>query len=467
MSIQAEKKTVEQLENDTKVIEDRIKAVEDRQKAMEHDTENDIARGGYMRTGGRSDSDESRALKYFGVGHVKQLLEVNTGDARFAQVPGELKFLVKELKRDFDICRLTQQILHGETRDAGEAPAHVKGILDGSNYARNVLAPKLKAFGSTVAGAGDEWVPTAVSAQFIEEYELERNVSGQVRLINMPTNPYDITKQVGTTKARRQVEGQGLAGNNFGTGKIQFDAIKSTEFYPLTEELNEDSAPDILTLARSEVVEAQIRAHEAAMVNGDTTGTHMDNDFAGQGSEIAEKFWKGFVKLALENSANGGTVTFGGAAVSTALARSMRTAMGKFGVNPRELVWLVSPKTYQEFKNLDEVTSVEKFGPMATILRGALDAFDGIPIVISEYMRDDVAATGVNTVGGPNNRSRIVLVNHRRFYMGQRRPIRVKAVMDPTPPADGWLIASWWRGDFKGHVQSATEVSSVLGYNIA
>lgn len=462
-----EKKTIEQLEAETKAIEDRIKLVEDRQKANESNTENEIARGTHMRTGQNYNSDESRALRYFGVGHVKDLLSVNTGSERFADVPKELKFLVKQLKQDFDVCRLTQQVVHGESLDKGENPAHVKGILDGSYYAKNVLAPKLKAFGSTVAGAGDEWVPTAVSAQFIEEYELERNVSGQVRLIDMPSNPYDLTKQAGVTKARRQLEGAGLSGSNFGTGKVTFDAIKTTEFYPLSEELNEDSAPAILALARSEVVEAQMRAHEDAILNGDTSGTHMDNDSDGLPSDVSEKFWKGLVKLALENSANGSTVTFSGAAISTSIARSMRTAMGKFGVNPRELVWIVSPKTYQEMKNLDEVTSVEKFGPMATILRGALDALDGIPIVISEYMRDDVSATGVNTLAGPNNRSRIILFNHRRFYMGQRRPMRVKAVMDPTPPADQWLIASWWRGDFKGHVQSAGEVSTVLGYNIA
>ena len=143
----------------------------------------------------------------------------------------------------------------------------------------------------------------------------------------------------------------------------------------------------------------------------------------------------------------------------------MRASMGKFGVNVRELVWLVSSKVYQQMVALAEVTTVEKFGPNATILSGALAALDGIPIVISEYIRDDVDATGVNS-GGPNTFSTVLLANHRRFYLGQRRPIRVKAVMDPTPPNDRWLLASWWRGDFKGHAQSASEVSVALGYNV-
>jgi len=42
--------------------------------------------------------------------------------------------------------------------------------------------------------------------------------------------------------------------------------------------------------------------------------------------------------------------------------------MGKFGVNPREVVCVVGPQGYQQLKSIDEVTTVDKFGPQATIL---------------------------------------------------------------------------------------------------
>lgn len=419
-----------------------------------------------MSSGQQASSDEQRALRFFGVGHVKDLLSVNTEHPRFANVPAELKYLVREIKRDIDVSRLTQQIVHGEALDRDENPAHVKGVLDGNYYAKHVLAPRLKAFGSTVVGAGDEWVPTAISTQYIEEYELERLVARQFRQVNQPTNPFQLPVQKDVTKARIQAEGGGLAGTNFGTDKIEFNAIKLTEFMPLTEELNEDSAPEILSLVRQEVVLAQTRAVEAAIINGDTTGPHMDFDTAALAANVAEKAWKGLRKLALANSANGSMQDFTNGAVDITGLRAMRAKMKKFGVNPRELVWLVSTKVYNQFLGLDEVTTVEKFGPMATILNGALAALDGIPIVISEYMRDDVHDTGVNATGEDNDTSVCLLANHRRFYWSVRRPIRVKAVMDPTPPNDQWLLASWWRGDFKGHVQSASEVSVVLGHNI-
>lgn len=463
------KKTVEEIDAETKAIEARIAAIETKVQESDQARLNNITKGNKSMTPTNAqsmNSDESRALRYFGVPSVKELLLVNTGLPRFAKVPDELKFLVTELKRDIDICRMTQQILNGEPLDRDEKPAHVKGILD-NYYGKNILAPKLKAFGSTTVGAGDEWVPTAISAQYIEEYQLERQVAKQFRQINMPSDPYDLPVQINPTIARMQAEGSGLSGANFGTDKIRLDATKLTEFLPLTEELNEDSAPDILSLVRQEVVEAQIRAVETAIINGDSDGTHQDADSLAGGADLAVKAWDGLIKLGMANSANGGNKDFSGSAVDITGLRDMRTKMKKFGVNPRELIWLVSTRVYQQFIGLDETTTVDKMGALATILNGALTALDGIPIVISEYMRDDVAATGFNTGAGPNTFSRMSLVNARRFYWGVRRPIRVKALMDPTPPNDQWLVCSWWRGDFKGHTQAASEVSVVVGYNIA
>jgi HK97 family phage major capsid protein len=453
---------INELEKKAADLEDRIAKVEEIKKSIEQEKSNVISKGSYMSAGTRHDSDEQRALRYFGCSDAKQLLNVNTCDQKFSGVPTELKYLVMDLKKSVDVARFTAQVFHGAPVDRDTTAANVKNLLD-TYYGKTMLAPRLKAFGSTVSGAGDEWVPTAVSSSYIEEYELERRVVGMLRQIQMPSDPFDLPVQNSVTIARIQGENASISEANFGTGKITLDAVKLSEFMILPEELNEDSAPAIFELARSEVVEAQGRAIETAVINGDTTGTHMDSDVAA--ASDARKAWKGLRKLALANSANGSTVDFSAAALSIGKCRSMRTAMGKFGVNVRELSWVVSSKVYQQMVGLAEVTTVDKFGPMATILGGALAALDGIPIYITEFLRDDLNASGVYD-GVTVDKSGIMLVNTRRFYLGQRRPIRVKAVMDPTPPNDRWLLASWSRHDFKGHAQGAGEVSVVYGVNV-
>lgn len=448
-----------------KELEARVEKAEKAAKQAEEDKANLIAASGVRTTGSTMNSDEQRALRYFGCRSVKDLFAVNTEADRFKSVPAELKHLVRQLKEDLDTSRMIQQLFYGEAKDVGENSAHVKGVLDGNYFAKNVLAPKLKAFGTGVAGGGQEWVPTIVSSQYIEEFELDRNVANQFRQIGMPSSPFDVPVQSNVTRARRQPEScdpaDNLASANFSTSKITLQAQKLVEYMCLPEELNEDSAPGILALTRSEVSEAQFRAWEDAILNGDDSGTHMDSDVTG--TEDARTAWKGLRKLALANSA---VVDFANAAASLTKLREMRVVMGKFGVSERSLVWMASPKIYQQLLSLDEVTTVEKFGPQATILRGALAALDGIPIVITEYNRDDLNATGVYD-GTTDDRSVIKLVNRTRFMWGVRRPMRVRVTMDPTPPGDRWLMASWWRGDFKGHPQSADEASVVLGYNLS
>lgn len=454
------------MESEVKIkeLEERVEKAENAVKKAEEEKASLLASGGFKTQGGAG-SDEQRAMRYFGARSVKDLFSVNTEAPRFKSVPAELKQLVRSLKEDLDISRLIQQRFNGENLDRGDHFAHVKGVLDGNYYGREVLAPKLKAFGTGVSGGGAEWVPTLVSSQYIEEFELDRQVVDQFRSINMPSSPFDVPVQSDVTVARRQPEScdpaDNIPANNFGTGKITLEAEKLVEHMCLPTELDEDSAPGILALARQEVVEAQARAWESAILNGDDSGTHMDSDVTG--TTDARTSWKGLRKLALDNAATQG---FGASAVDLANLRSMREQMGKFGVSERNLVWIVSSKGYNQFLSLPEVTTVEKYGPMATILRGALAALDGIPIIISEYVRDDLNASGVYD-GATTTQSSVLLVNRSRFMFGVRRPIRVRVTMDPTPPGDRWLMASWWRGDFQGHAQGASETSVVLGVDIS
>jgi hypothetical protein len=286
-----------------------------------------------------------------------------------------------------------------------------------------------------------------------------------MKQVSMLSNPYDMPIQSSVTKARKIAENTQATATNFGTNKIQFSAVKSVEYYILPEELSEDSAPDILSVARDEVVRAQIRAIEAAIINGDDDGTHIDSDTQALGADVAEKFWKGIRRQALANSANGGTTDFGNGVVSAALLRTLRARMGKFGVNPLDLILLAGPSAAAQLQSLDQVATVDKFGPMATILKGVLSAYQGIPILTSQYMREDLNATGVYD-GVTFNRAGLILLNKNRWYVGTRRPIKVKIQPDMVDQ-DRMLMASYQRKDFKGHTQSATEVSVSYGYNIA
>jgi len=98
-------------------------------------------------------------------------------------------------------------------------------------------------------------------------------------------------------------------------------------------------------------------------------------------------------------------------------------------------------------------------------MTGELGKYQGIPIVVSDYCRSDLNATGVYD-GITVNRTAILLVNTTRAFIGTRRPVQTK-ISEDLPNQDRWLISSYQRKDFQMFTQSATEVSISYGLNIA
>jgi HK97 family phage major capsid protein len=417
-----------------------------------------------------ANSHEARAMSMFGCSHVKSLLEVNTAHAKYSWVPQEVKQSVISLKRAVDNARWSAQMFHGAPRDhIGQNPeqdrtANIKGMLD-TYFAKNVLVPQLKAFGSGVAAGGLEWIQTITASNYIAEYETMRVVEDKFRDMPMPSSPWQLPVQDGSTIARKIAENTAITGVNFTTNKLTFTAKKLGEHYVLPEELTEDSAVAIFDIGRNEVVAAQSRACETAVLNGDDDGTHIDSDSQAGAADLAVKIWKGLRRSALANTANGGTTDFSNAAATEANLRVMRQRMGKFGNTPSELVFFVSSVGLQQMMALPSVITIDKYGQYATVMTGELGKYQGIPIVVSDYMRSDLNATGVYD-GIVLTRTGILLVNTTRHFIGTRRPVQTK-ISEDLPNQDRWLISSYQRKDFQMFAQSATEVSISYGVNIA
>jgi HK97 family phage major capsid protein len=460
-----DKTKLEDILAQTETLQKRVDEYEAKSKKLEE--ENISLKSMVHKTTNSINSDEAQTLRYFGCSHPAELLKKNIGHPDFRDVPGQYKHMALDFKKSVDVARQIAQIFHGAPLDHGKddvEPSKVRNLLD-SYYGKHVLAPKIKAFGSTVVGGGDEFVPTLLSSAYIDEYLLDRLLEDRVKVIPMPSNPYEIPVVASGTKARKIAEGVSITATNPTTAKLTLNAVKLGEYYELPSELDEDSAPDILAMARMENIKAQKNAVEAAMISGDDDGTHIDSDLEALGADIAEKVWKGWRRNALANSAGGATIDFSNAIIDDTKLSTVISRMGKFGVNPAELMIIVGPAGWAQMRRLTSVFTNDKYGPQATVHTGQLASYFGSEIVVSEYMRESLNATGVYD-GVTTNRASMLIVNKTRSFLGNRRPIQLKVVQD-LPYYDRWLIASYRRAGFTMFTQSATEVSVAYGYNIA
>ena len=286
-----------------------------------------------------------------------------------------------------------------------------------------------KAMYSTYSSYGDEWVPDDMSPRLTEYIRLPNNASNQFSVIDMPTNPYylpylsgDLTAYVTAESTGAHGSGTAPTASDATTAKRTLTAVKLGVKVTFTEELNEDSIIPVLPTLEGNLAYALEEGREQATINGDSGGTHQDND-VGASTTDRRVAWDGLRKYALANS--GSKVSLG--TFSTSNVRSMRAAMGKYGVNPDQLVWIVGPKGYQNLRDLDEVTTVEKFGDSATIRNGRLEQFDGIPLILSGAVRQDVGSAGVNAASG-NTYSFMLCAHKQAFVFGRRRGVTIRFV---------------------------------------
>jgi HK97 family phage major capsid protein len=404
---------------------------------------------------------ERKAVAKWGVKSLNELLHINSGDRKYSYMSTSDKESVKNLKEAVDITMMVAARFK-------KAPQDTKAFGD-------LITPAVKALGIEVGEQGAEWVPTMISSSYIDEYNLERKVSSLFQEIKMPSNPYEFpvlsNGAVATKLAERT---QKTVKDEFTASTISFSAVKLSNQYELPEELNEDSAVDVMKVIRQELIEGQEKALEIAILEGDTDGTHQHttSQFGGAvAADSSETVFDGLRKRALNAAASALKVDCGAALINEGHLSQARQKMKKFGVNSQELALICGPIGYNQLLQLDDVRTLEQYGPQAPVLSGELAKYEGIPVIVSEWLREDTDATGINgAVPANNTKKSMILVNRKRFFLGMRRPIQVK-VENYRTSFDVWDMVSFSRRAFQGILKAdssnaASEQSAVLLYNI-
>lgn len=360
--------------------------------------------------------------------------------------------LPAELQRRADDIYLASKLLRRDPRS----------LKMWSDFAREASALR-KAMDTATSEEGLEWIPTGFSAELIRKVKLALKVAALHQRIAMPTNPFKLP--IDGADATAYLFGEStsdtatkITASTPGTNNVTFDAVKLACRVLASTEMEEDSVVAILPLLRDKIVRALAEAQENATINGDTDANHMDDDVTA--ATDVRKAWDGYRKLAL-SAAKVDCSTFDKASL-----RAIRTAMGKYGVNPNELAWVAGLSVYNKMLGLDEVITVDKYGANATILTGELAKLDGIPVIVSEFVREDLNANGVYD-GITTDKTVLPLVYRPAFLYGDRRNITLRVSQELYMETDQDVAIATQRLDFQPVQDATTETIVGLGYNIA
>lgn len=324
---------------------------------------------------------------------------------------------------------------------------------------------------STQASYGDEWVPDLWSSDVWMKARQDNSILPLFNAVDMPSDPYELPYEgtdptvsfvpETTNEAQLLISGSGavIPDSKIGTGKAQLDAKKLALRVGVSSEFVEDSIVPVLPMFREQAMRAMADAIDNVLLNGDTTNAGTGNinlDDADPADTSKYLAFDGLRHLPLVTTTANAVDASG--APSLALLRQTRFAMaGKFSINPAGLAWIVDNQTYQALLNLDEVVTVDKFGPNATVLNGQLASIDGTPIIVSAEMGLTEADGKISNTGSNNTKGQAVCVYRRGWVVGYRR--RIATDVSYLPYYDAYQMTATMRLAF---VYYDADVASVL-----
>jgi hypothetical protein len=185
--------------------------------------------------------------------------------------------------------------------------------------------------------------------------------------------------------------------------------------------------PQIEAMLRETLIAEMIESEVDVLINGDVSGTHQDADVTL--ADDRRKAFSGLRKLAGKTYNNENEI------FEIATINKMQELLGRYGRGKvSELLLLVSPSVARQLRDAEQIQTLDKFGPQASVLTGEAGKVNGISTIETDFVRSDLNATGVFD-NVTKDRTIAILFNPNFLYWGvpskPERSLSVKIWDDP------------------------------------
>ena len=344
-------------------------------------------------------------------------------DAKLEEVLGKFGKDLEEKNAEIEAMRNSKRVFGDRSDAKGDLSkwgkdfmyAHLLGVMTGkgmnTSFARNVQEKSGLAYD---AGTQALNIDTEVSSLIEKEIMNETKIAKLFREIQVMGNSTTLPIQMDNGGAQWGTNAA-AAGNLTNGGRptvatLTAHRLISTTF--MENEVDEQVLVNLMPMLVESVARAHATSVEAALVNATTGG--------------AEKF-NGLAALATPDASS--TMSLGtGQRLTADMLLGMREKMGKYGINPAKLVYIVSQQGYFDLLNDAEFQTVTEVGSdFATRISGVIGAVYGTPVVVSEqFPAAAIGTPAAFAVYTPNYvipRLRGVAVESDYEVMAQRRVI--------------------------------------------
>ena len=321
--------------------------------------------------------------------------------------------------------------------------AYIRSVLNAQLREPSGLNPRMledwqnnlkAAMDSATAGSGDELVATQEAAALWADVNLETLIAPLFSRVDMPSNPFEIPLQLGGVNWYPGTENLAVTATALATARQTLNAQELVAEVPWSLTLDEDAVIAMAEEVRTSLVRNAVEVIDDVLLNADTTTT---NNINADGATIASSnagnaHWlvgfDGLLHLPLVD--NTGQANNHNAAVSDDMFNEVRGKLGRYGVRPSELAYIMDVNTYIRSLTVTNFRTLDKLGPNATLLRGQLGAVEGIPVIVSEQMAPADIDGKVTGAGNAQTRGRLLITNRTQWRVGYRRELMIETTRD-------------------------------------
>jgi len=251
------------------------------------------------------------------------------------------------------------------------------------------------------------------------------------------------------------------------TGQSTINIKGLASSYVLDDAAVEDAALAVLPIFSQQIAQDLEDAFEDCMINGDTAATHQDTistwnirsrwGASGLGGSSDHRRTFNGMRAAAFDQLN--TAAKAGASLAASDILAGMASLGELGAS--NLVMVVSPEfMIESLMGLQEVITIDKFGPAASVLSGQIGSIFNVPIIMSRFLSNDLFTSGLYTGSGAT--TGFLLFNAASYYLYERRGIVVE--QDKDISAGAIRLVATYRGVMGSPDQSATK-NTFFGFN--
>jgi len=382
----------------------------------------------------QKEAEEVEAAKTLEAETVKSVIKtgIETGaerlladvEAKLAEKDAKMDEVILQYKKDLEEksdeitkMRESKRVFSDRSNDVNTVSkwgkefmnAHLLGVmtgkgLEGTSYGRDIIEKA----GVTYASAQPN-IATEVSGQIEKEIMRELRLARAFREIQINSQAQVLPIQQDTGLATFQT-GAAAAGNLQTRGgaapqpsQVTLKAFRLISTTLMDNHVDEEILINLMPMLVESVARSHARAVDDAILNHDATGS---DDFSGLIKTAGTNVFDTSVSAA----------NLSGTSVDAADFLGARKMMGKYGMMPEELVYVISQKRYYDLIADTAFADITDVGSdIATKLTGQVGAIYGTPVIVS----DNFGAEADNACVG-------LAVNIRNFAIPRLRGVNVE-----------------------------------------